>query len=360
MVKDDLGYTAKQRLIDFVGMIDSRLETFWDKEIARSFGFNSGQKELVKVILEHAKEHNLRTGKRLRGSFVYYAYLLGNMRVDESIWRACEAVEIVHTALLMHDDFMDQDDLRRGKPTTHNYFSKGDGHYGDVMAVNVGDSVLCLGFERLIESGFDASLVNKSMSQLLRGITNTAFGQAYDVSLPKKRDLTSESVLALHTAKTAIYTYENPLFIGGILGGLSSGVLKILHEYSMSGGVAFQLQDDILGVFGNEEDTGKSNNSDILQGKVTLLITKALEVGSDDQKKEILKVWGNKTSKNEDIEKAKNAIKECGSYDYSVNTAKSMAMEAASWAGKLRSFDLNKEAIDYLEGIAMYMVERKV
>lgn len=360
MVKDLLGLKAKDTLVGFVNKIDIKLVKYWESEISTNFGFNQEQKDLVRKILEHAKEHNLRTGKRIRASFVYYAYLLGNGVTDEKIWQAAEAVELVHTALLMHDDFMDQDPLRRGKPTTHVYFGEGDSHYGDAMAVNVGDAVLCMGYERLLESGFDSELIKRAMSQLLRGITNTAYGQAYDVSLPKIGELSEERVMALHKAKTAIYTYENPLFIGAILGGASNDVLGILHKYSMLGGVAFQLQDDILGIFGDEEKTGKSADSDLLQGKVTLLVSKALELGNEDQRKIIRKVWGNKEAGDIDINEAKAVIKESGSYDYSVNVAKKLAKEAADWASKLRELKLNIEAIDYLEGIANYLVERDV
>ena len=98
-------------------------------------------------------------------------------------------------------------------------------------------------------------------------------------------------MIALHRAKTAIYTYENP-FGGGGIGRLSAEVKRVLSLYAMDGGVAFQLQDDILGVFGSEEETGKSADSDLRQGKCTLLILKALEMGDDEQKKAVEAVWG--------------------------------------------------------------------
>lgn len=360
MVKDPLGEKAKKSLIEFVELIDDRLVTTWNNELSDNFGYNEDQKELVRKILEHAKEHNLRSGKRLRASFVYYSYLLGNREIDEKIWMAAESVELVHTALLMHDDFMDEDKLRRGKPTTHEFFANNDKHYGECMAVNIGDAVLCMGYEKLLRSGFECEQINRAMTQLLRGITNTAYGQAYDVSLPKLGDISSEKVMALHRAKTAIYTYENPLFIGGILGGLSEEVMMILKEYSEDGGVAFQLQDDILGVFGDEEKTGKSSDSDLLQGKVTLLITKAFELATEQQKRDLLKVWGNKEASSSEIELAKKAIKDCGSYEFSVKTAKEMAKKAAGTASDLRKFNLNNDAVDYIEGIARYMVEREV
>lgn len=380
MDKDALGIAAKESLIKIAGEVELRLEKYWQQELSSSFGFNKTQKELVRQMLSHAKEHNLRKAKRVRASFVYYGYLLGqkikksktqNEGEIEKVWRVAEGVELVHTALLMHDDFMDQDKVRRGQPTTQEFFGREDKHYGDAMAVNIGDAVLCLGYERVLSAGFDGEKTKKVMSQLLRGITNTAFGQAYDVSLGKILSVTDptspdglrgaeEKVMSLHRAKTALYTYENPLLMGGILGNLSEEVLKRLSEYSLLGGVAFQLQDDILGLYGDEEKTGKSSDSDLLQGKVTLLIVKVLELGNEEQKRAVLRVWGKEQAGGMEIEMAKKAIKESGAYEYSVKVAKEWAEKAAETAGSLRKFGLNTEAIDFLEGIERYMVDREV
>ncbi len=360
METNDLGRRAKARLELLAKEADSRLEKYWEEEIASNFGFNQSQKELIRKMLLHAKEHNLRKAKRIRASFIYYSFLLGGIKSDERVWRAAEAVELVHTALLMHDDFMDRDLVRRGLPTTQVFFANGDEHYGDSMAVNVGDAVLCLGFERLLTSGFDSEKVNNAMKQFLRGITNTAYGQAYDTSLPKLGDMSEEKVMSLHRAKTAIYTYENPLLIGGILSGLNRETMDVLHDYSVDAGIAFQLQDDVLGVYGDEEKTGKSANSDLLQGKVTLLVSKTMEIGSKEQKIDLMRVWGKLDANKNEIEVAKKAIKESGSYKYSVEVARNYAKRASGSVAKLHGIGLNEEAVNYLEGIALYMVEREV
>lgn len=351
---------AKQKLADFVRVIDKKLDEYWLTELDKKFGFNQKQKILVDKMLLHAQEHNLRAAKRLRGSFVYYGYMLGKP-VDDRIWKAAMGVELVHTALLMHDDFMDQDDVRRGKPTTHKYFENGDSHYGETMAVNVGDAVLEIGQELLLSSDFEDKPVRKATLKMLRGITETVWGQAYDVSLEKMVNTWEENdVIVLHKAKTAIYTYENPLFIGAILAGLEQKVLDVLHDYSMDGGVAFQLQDDILGVYGDPEKTGKSANSDLLQGKVTLLILKTLKDGTKQQIDDLKKVWGKRAAKFEDIEKAKKAINDSGSAEYSRKISREYAAKAAKTADKLRSLNLYSEAVDYIQGIAEYMVNRDV
>lgn len=359
----DISLRAKASLISYVSEIDQKLVAYWDSEVAKKFGFNDRQRELVRGLLSHAKEHNLRPAKRLRGSFVNYAYRLSGKETNEWLWRAAMAVEVVHTALLMHDDFMDRDDVRRGGPTTHKFYQQramGDLHYGETMAVGVGDAVLCLGFELLQSCGFEDSKVMEAMKKMLRGIAITGYGQAYDVTLEAEKNWTEDDVISLHKAKTGVYTYENPLLIGAILGGVGEKARAILSDYAGDGGVAFQLQDDILGVFGTEEDTGKSADSDLRQGKCTLLVLKALEMGNEAQRKAVEVVWGKMEAERGALDRAKKAVEESGALEYNRELARDYARKAAKTANGLRRLGLNGEAIDYIAGIAEYMVEREV
>jgi len=353
----DLAVKAKATLENFVPLIDKRLAKYFDQEIKLDFGFNQRQKSVVKEMLLHAKEHNLRPAKRIRASFVYYGYLLGKTGVTDSVWTAAMAAEVVHTALLMHDDFMDRDIVRRGGPTTHKYYEAktNNPHYGNSMAVDTGDAVLCAGFDLL------AGIADKNVvRQMLRAIVNTAHGQAYDITLETLGKWQENDVIDLHKAKTAIYTYENPLKIGGLMAGIPEEALEILHDYAMDGGVAFQLQDDILGVFGTPEKTGKSADSDLLQGKCTMLVLKVFNDGTDGQQNAVRKVWGKLDASRKDLDNAKQAVIDSGSLKYSNDLAREYAAKAANTASGLRSLNLNAEAIDYIQGIAEYMVNRKV
>ncbi len=351
---------VKQKLKEIALLTDQKLEKYWDEEISLNFGFNQNQKDLVKKMLLHAKDHNLRNAKRLRAAFVYYAYLLGNKEFNEEIFKAMMAVELAHTGLLMQDDVMDQDELRRGKETTHVYFSQGDKHFGESMAYNLGDGLICLGFEMLLKANFEQEAIKNASIKFIRGITNTTFGQSFDVGLEKMENWSEEDVVTLHKSKTAIYTYENPLLIGGIIAQLKPEVLEILSKYSMDGGVAFQLQDDILGIFGDSEKTGKSDNSDLIHGKRTLLILKALEMGSKEQVKAIKDVWGKGVDDKAFVDLAKKAIIDSGSWEYSKNLAKEYALKSVETAKKLYNFDLNREAIEFIVELAHYMVNREV
>lgn len=351
---------VKTELTRLARITDKHLAVYFDEEIDKNFGFNQRQKKLVKKLLEHAKEHNLRSAKRLRASFVYHSYLLGRRNVDERIFRAAVAIELVHTALLMHDDFMDQDELRRGGLTSHKFLARGSKHYGEAMAVDLGDVILSWGYEMLNRCRFETELVNEAVGHLLRTAIKTGWGQAMDLNLEKEKEWTEDDVMTTHRAKTAVYTYENPLMVGAILGKLGGEVRKILTEYARWGGIAFQLQDDILGLFGSPEKTGKSADSDLLQGKRTLLMLIALRQGNKGGREAILKVWGKGKANEDDLEKAKEAVKKSGSLDYSIQISRQYAKKAVKTVEKLRGRGLNKKAIDYIQGIATYMVERDV
>lgn len=360
---------AKKTLNNFVGLIDLELEKYFDKEIDSAFGVSAREKALSKLIWQHIKEHNLRPAKRLRGSFVYFGYQLFSKDNLDSVLKASTCIELIHTALLMHDDIMDQDTKRRGLPTTHEYYKIyhssnkyrfNPNHYGISMAINAGDIALLAGHQILIDSDFENSRKIEAANRLLRGIINTGFGQAYDIELEAMGNASNQDILDLHLAKTAIYTYENPLHIGAILAGAGKSDLELLSKYAIPGGIAFQIQDDILGLFGNEEKTGKPANSDLKQGKITLLITQALKNGSPAQIKKLKQIWGNKNLIETDANKARKIVIDTGSLDYSKKVSIKWAKKAQSAIPEMRKRKWNKEAVDYLDGIAQYMVEREV
>ena len=367
--KSDKSIKAKSDLENFVTIIDKKLEAYFDNEIDNAFGVSDKEKTLSIHMLNHIKEHNLRPAKRLRGSFIYYAYKMFGGKDEESILEAAMSIELVHTALLMHDDFMDQDDTRRGKPTSHEYFKKdheethfkGNAkHYGESMAITVGDTALCLGYEILAKSNFSADRKIDALTRLLRGITNTTYGQAYDVTLESIGEASEGDIIDVHRAKTGIYTYENPLHIGAILAGAKEEDLDILTKYSEAGGVAFQLQDDILGLFGSPEKTGKPAHSDLRQGKMTLLIIKAFEEANEEQKKALHRLLGKKDLTNEEAEEARKIVIDTGSLEYSKQISVKWAKQAQETIPLMREKGWEKEGIDYLDGIAQYMVEREM
>ncbi len=360
---------AKAALENFVTKIEKVLESYFNNEIANVFGVSKKEKDLSTHIWKHIKEHNLRPAKRLRGSFVYYGYKLLDGKKRKDILNAAMSIELIHTALLIHDDFMDQDDTRRGKPTTHEYYKSyhtnnkfrfNPFHYGESMAVTVGDVALLAGHELIGKSKFNTERKLHALNRTLRGIVNTGLGQAFDITLEGKGVASEKDITDLHLAKTAIYTYENPLHVGSVLAGAKMNDLDLISKYAIPGGIAFQLQDDILGLYGDPIKTGKPAHSDLRQGKMTLLITKALEFGSKTQQKRLREIWGKRDLTESEANEARKIVRDTGSLEYSHKVSVKWAKKAQKAIPEMKKRKWNEEAIYYLDGIAQYMVERDV
>jgi geranylgeranyl diphosphate synthase type I len=167
--------------------------------------------------------------------------------------------------------------------------------------------------------------------------------------------LTERDILTIHRYKTARYTTEGPLHMGAVLGGAGEDILAILSAYALPLGQAFQLQDDLLGVFGKEEQTGKSADADIRQGKRTLLVLKALEWGTLEQKTAIEAALGNAEATSAQLAATRRALDETGAHSYCRQRALTLAGEARTAITKA---GLEPQAREFLRGLVDYIVDR--
>lgn len=362
---------ARAQLRAFAVEIDKFLIRFWESELISSEKIQSQHvREVAQNLIKHAWEHNMRPAKRIRGAFIYYFYQLLNPKEDflEKLMTAAMSIEVVHTGLLMHDDFMDQDETRRGSPTTHEYYKKHHQennlrydaqHFGESIAVDVGDLGLTWGYRILNEADFPLDKKVKALNYMLNGIIQTGYGQAYDMFLETSESNLEQDIIDLHRAKTGVYTYETPAVVGAVLAGASDEDLAIISKYAIPGGIAFQLQDDVLGLFGHSEKTGKPAFSDLRQGKKTLLMTYALEHANPEQKEKILKYWGNPNIGEPEAEEIRQIVRDTGSLDYSYKVASKFGAESQAALPAMRARGWNEDVIDFLDGIAEYMATKR-
>lgn len=367
--KSEKAVRAKKTLKAFVGRIESELQHYFEGEIGQAEITSHRERKVAKQVLKHIMEHNMRPAKRLRASFVYWGYKLLGGKKEKEILKTSMFIELIHTAALMHDDIMDQDDTRRGRPTSHEYYRKvyekkykgGNAkHWGESMAIDAGDAAFYLGNEILSKSGFNDRLKIKALNRLFRGVVRTAWGQAFDITLEAQKAACEKDILDLHLAKTSVYTYETPLHVGALLAGATNRDLELISEYAIPGGIAFQLQDDILGFYGDPKKTGKPAHSDLRQGKMTLLIISALKNGSKRQTEKLCTIWGKRDLTGAEAEEARKIIIETGSLDYSRRAAVKWAKRAQRAIPKMKKRGWNSQAIDYLDGIIQYMIDREV
>ena len=260
-------------------------------------------------------------GKCIRGSLVKLGYeLAADRAIDEKIFPASAAFEILQTALLCHDDIIDKSPLRRGKPSiwqaiTNSDTAKGDRHYGISQAICLGDIGFILADMLIEESDFDTDKKIEALQMLHRAELNTVDGEMLDVLVAQEKSYDDEdNILKISRLKTAWYTIIGPLQLGAVLGGASQELLDHMTEFGLSLGIAFQLRDDILGVQALEQETGKSDTSDISEGKVTLLIRHALKNASPEQLKTLRCLYGNPVASEDDRTKVLEVFEATGAF----------------------------------------------
>jgi geranylgeranyl diphosphate synthase, type I len=343
-------------------MIDTKLDEFFAGKINEAEGISPS----VKESLDEIKAFTLRGGKRIRPLLVMLGYKACGGRNEKAIANAALAVELMESFLLIHDDIIDRDAFRRGGPALHKAFeSKFNGqktiagHYGISAAIISGDIVSIMGSEALISSDFPLREKLKAVEKFNQVVISTCYGQMLDMDSETEQDISNiraEDVLAIHKMKTAVYTLEGPLHIGALLAGAGEKQLKALSEYAIPLGIAFQIQDDILGMFGDEKKTGKPVGSDLMEGKKTLLILKALEKADKEQRDIVLSCLGNRKISEKQIQEVRAIIVSTSSLDYSRSQAAKFTGESK---GAIKNSGLDNETISVLAGLADYIINRE-
>jgi len=236
-----------------------------------------------------------RGGKRIRPLLLCCGYLCMGGTDAQAILHASVAVELLQTGLIIHDDVIDRSVERRAGPTMHllwkRYFhearyraryAREPEHFGLSMAVLMGDIASALAYETLVRADFPLEHKLRAIHTFSEVIYRVAFGELLDVDLGMRSldTLTEEDILTVYKLKTAGYTTEGPLHLGAVLGGASTRHVAALSEYAVPLGIAFQIQDDLLGMFGSRDDIGKDEGSDLLEAKRTPLLLAAWREGS--------------------------------------------------------------------------------
>jgi geranylgeranyl diphosphate synthase type I len=242
-------------------------------------------------------------GKRLRPAFAYWGYRGAGGADSEQVVAAVSALELVQASALIHDDLMDRSDTRRGEPSMHRRFERrhttadwrgGSAAFGDSAAVLLGDLALVWSDELLHASGVGLAELARARPVFDGMRTEVTVGQFLDVLTQATADTSVERAGKVARFKSAKYTVERPLLLGAALAGAPPELMDAYSAFGLPLGEAFQLRDDVLGVFGDPAQTGKPAGDDLREGKRTYLVASAfarlaeparaeLEAGLGDQ-----------------------------------------------------------------------------
>ena len=243
----------------------------------------------AQALVEHART-SVSGGKRFRASFCWWGHQAvappDRPTDDSALLRACASLELLHASALVHDDYMDASDVRRGRPATHRAFeqlhrdrgwSASPEQYGASAAILLGDLLLSWSDELLRTCGLAAERVIDALGYFDLTRSEVVTGQFLDVSAQARGSADVDTAMTVLRFKSAKYSIERPLHIGAALAGASADQIMQLSRFGLPLGEAFQLRDDLLGVFGDPSMTGKPAGDDLIEGKRTVLVALALD-----------------------------------------------------------------------------------
>ncbi|MEV4679072.1 MULTISPECIES: polyprenyl synthetase family protein [Actinomadura] len=260
-------------------------------------------------------------GKRLRPAFCYWGWRAAGGEDSPGIVAAAASLELLQASALVHDDVMDSSDTRRGQPSAHRRFEAlhraqgwpGDAEaFGGGAAILLGDLCLAWSSEMFETCGLDAGprRRGRAVYDLMR--TEVMCGQYLDMLEGTRGEATVATALRVVEYKSAKYTIERPLHLGAVLAGARPDVTAALTGYGLPLGIAFQLRDDVLGVFGDPAETGKPAGDDLREGKRTVLIALTLERASAAQADAVLRRLGDPALDRPGVDELRTIIEETG------------------------------------------------
>nr|WP_067699352.1 polyprenyl synthetase family protein [Nocardia jejuensis] len=246
--------------------------------------------EVVVDAIRALEDFVIRGGKRTRPAFAWTGWLgAGRSPEDpeaDAVLTACSALELVQACALIHDDIIDSSRTRRGFPTVHVDFETrhrnqrfhGDpAHYGTSFAILIGDLALAWADDMTRDAGLPADAAARFAPVWAAMRTEVLGGQLLDIHGEAGGDESVAAALRINRYKTAAYTIERPLHMGAALADADPALIGAYREFGTDIGIAFQLRDDLLGVFGDPAITGKPSGDDLREGKRTVLIAEALQ-----------------------------------------------------------------------------------
>ncbi|MCT9089094.1 polyprenyl synthetase family protein [Streptomyces sp. ASQP_92] len=236
-------------------------------------------------------------GKRLRAAFCYWGWRAGGQPDSDALLRAAASMELVHAAAVVHDDLIDDSPLRHGRPTAHialrGVVRRRPHATADArsLAMLVGDLLMSLAGQLFATSGLPAAYLARARPLWSVLARELIAGECLEILRTGDRPDTTESLKVIRY-KTAKYTVEQPLLIGGALAGAGERLRAGYSAYGLPLGEAFQLRDDLLGLFGDPERTGKANADDVRGHRPTALLAETWRLAGDEERERLAALLG--------------------------------------------------------------------
>jgi geranylgeranyl diphosphate synthase type I len=265
---------------------------------------NSKLKGNPKKLYDAAGHLIVNGGKRLRPYMVIRSCQIVGGKSSNAM-NAASAVEMVHNFSLVHDDIMDNDEMRHGVPTVHK-------KYGMPLAILAGDVLFSKAFQIISNSRLSDSATTQLVSRLSKACVDICEGQLLDIKMAEERKIPSQAEYITMIGKKTAALFDVSCAMGAICASNKSKDVSNLSSFGRNLGIAFQITDDLIGVMGDPKVTKKPVGNDLREGKKSLPILMAIKLAKGKDKKIILKAFGNSKVTRKDLNKAVEVIRSLG------------------------------------------------
>jgi geranylgeranyl diphosphate synthase, type I len=345
---------------DLRARVDKALAEF----LARRRDWLATVDEALLPVADAVEDFVLGGGKRLRPAFAYWGYRAAGGADSDRVVSTVAALEFVQASALIHDDLMDRSDTRRGDPAVHRRFAlrhraagwRGDPDtFGDSAAILIGDLCLVWSDEMLHAGGLPPDTLARARPVFDEMRTEVTVGQYLDVFAQATAHTSVKLASKVARYKSAKYTVERPLLLGAALADARVDLLAGLSAYGLPLGEAFQLRDDVLGVFGDPAQTGKPAGDDLREGKRTYLVAAAFEVAGATERAVLEACLGDPALDPAGVAALRDVIRSTGALD---RTEARIAALTTVALDALAATDLDAEAREVLTNLAVAATAR--
>ncbi|MFQ5527294.1 MAG: polyprenyl synthetase family protein [Thermoanaerobaculia bacterium] len=305
-----------------------------------------------------------RGGKRLRPALVYFAYRACGGEEQKAVLPLAMSTELLHTYLLIHDDIMDSAALRRGRPTAHLLFEtdhrrrrwRGSSErHGESVAILLGDLAHSYAVELLFEA--ESRLGQARLAPCFVAMCQeVVLGQYLEMTAPFRDGWRKDDLLKVLRLKSGRYSVERPIELGALAARAPDATFQGLKTYGRALGEAFQLKDDLLGVFGASDTVGKSVDSDIAEGKFTVLVQQALEKSDESGRALLGSALGNRAVTDAELDEVRRIVEGSGA---KAEVEQMIARRLERAANSIAGLELSVEAETFFRGLIDFLRDRE-
>ena len=340
--------------------INDAIETIYNEKL------KSVENSFLKDYYSELRDYFLAGGKRIRPLLCIATYNAFNEKNDDRIIFPSVGTEFLHNASLIHDDIIDKDDFRRGKPAFHfrfrNYYKKYNlkkmnaTDFGNSIGIIGGDSAFFLGLEAYFNNDFEKELNLNAINYYEQAFTEIANGVLIETDMVNQKEISIQDYINMISLKTGALL-EKSILIGANYSKIDEKYKKHLSIYGINLGIIFQIIDDILGSFGDEKVTGKPTDGDIREGKKTCLLISALNILGKKKKVHLNHLMEQQEMSDEDVQEVKNLFLEADVINSSKELANSYFDKAKISIENLKPI-INKSETEFYENLLNFVLNR--